>query len=187
MPTPLHQRQQIRTAVTAALVAGVGSVSSRVFETRMAPLPQTKLPAVSVYDDEESVTSESRATAPRELDRTVLVSVVAWIALTEPASVEAALDAVSLEIERSMHADPTFGGVASNSVLSTTSKGLKVDGDRPMGAVELVYSVRYFTQAPEAADVTLVDFETAKIDYSLAGEQTDSRDQAHDELDDLET
>jgi hypothetical protein len=168
-----HQRQIIREAVQAALI-GHTDAGTRVSETRMEPLKVSELPAVSVYSENEVVSPDSKNTAPRELARDLDLAVVGWVRAT--ADVDDALDALALQIERVMHADSTFGGVASDSLLSSTETGIKVDGDRPMGAVKMVYTVRYYTYAPEAADTVLDDLKTVDVKYTVNGQTTPAED-----------
>jgi hypothetical protein len=51
-----------------------------------------------------------------------------------------------------------------------------VDGDRPMGAVKMVYTVRYYTYAPEAADTVLDDLKTVDVKYTVNGQTTPAED-----------
>lgn len=178
-----HQRKTIREAIKAAIVAGSTAAGSRVFESRIVPWRTQELPAISVYTDDETVDPDSKSTAPRELDRGLQLAIE--VAVIASADVDDALDALAFEIERIMDRDETFGGVCSGSILSTTEFGLKVDGERPMGLMRMVYSVRYFTYAPDADDVPLDDFKTADIVHNLSNEQHEN-DQANDRLEDLD-
>ena len=49
-----HVRQQIRDRVATTLTSAVSLVSSRVFTTRVHPLNEDLLPAISVYTGSES-------------------------------------------------------------------------------------------------------------------------------------
>jgi len=172
-----HQRQVIREAVKAALV-GKTAAGPRVYETRTTPWLRVQLPAISVYTLEETVDPESRKTAPRELTRTIKLAVQAVV--EQGINMDDALDAISLEIERAMHADPSFGDTCSDSVLAATEQLYEDGGNRPIGAAILTYSVIYFTDAPAAADLApLDDFATAGITTDLSG-TTDPDDQAQD-------
>lgn len=186
MTTPKHQRQVIREAVQAALKGASPnyntSAGARVQETRLGPHKQAELPAVAVYTLDESVDVAASGNSPRELARNLDLAVEGWARASS--DVDDSLDALALEIERAMHADPTFGGTVADSMLGATEIGMKLDGDRPMGCVRLVYSVRYYTFAPDAADVTLDRFDTADIQYNLAGAQEED-DRANDILENL--
>jgi hypothetical protein len=174
-----HERTELRDAVQAQLIAASTSAGSRVTKSRLAPLPQSELPALSVYTEDE--VSTGKDTAPRELTRTVTLAVEGWAVAT--ADIDDALDALALEIEEAMDSDLNFGGTAADSVLVGTEFGLKMDGNRPMGAVRLSYAVTYFTglRNDELDD----DLGTVGVNYSLGGAQAED-DQAQDIIEDLD-
>lgn len=177
----LHRRQLIREAAAAAL-KGKTDAGDRVYETRLVPYRLLELPAIAVYSLDESTEEASRSTAPRELERDLELAIEG--AVKQGENVDDAMDALALEIERVMHADPTLGGVASDTFLSGTEFFVDVESDRPAGVIRLVYRTRYYTQAPDPADVQLDDFATADIRTSLAGKDHQD-DQAHDRLENL--
>lgn len=161
-----HQRKLIREAVKAALVAAGTAAADRVFETRLVPWRTAQLPAISVYSrSEDGITVESE---PRVLRRPLSLVIEGVVIANQ--DVDDALDALSLEIERAMHADPTLGDVCGDSYLASVELGMMdVEGARPMGAVQLVYAVTYRTGAPEAEDVTLDPLEEARVSYTSGG------------------
>jgi hypothetical protein len=155
-----HERQAIREAIVAQL-KGRTSAGVRVFKSRREPLREMELPAITVYTDEETVDDVN--TAPRELKRQVSVAVIGWV--MQSASVDDALDALALEIETAMDADMFLGGTSPGaSRLASVAIGEKLDGARPMGAVNLTYTATYFTDlriALEANAFTTVDVKTS--------------------------
>lgn len=158
-----HRRQLIREAIKAALL-GETDAGDRVYETRKAPVKRLDLPAIAVYTLSESVSQDSRATSPRELKREMNVAIEAVV--KEGENADDAMDDLALQIERVMHADPTFGGVCGDSMLVETSMDLSELGDQPVGIVILTYAVTYYTGAPEADDVELDDLSTVTVDYA---------------------
>jgi hypothetical protein len=168
VPT-LHPRQEIREALVAALTGTADprptAAGERVFETRFVPWRTAQLPAISVYATAEQVEEGSKSTAPRELTRWVSMTVDAVVVASENADDE--LDALCLEIETAIHADPTLAGKASDCILTSTELGTIADTGRPMAAAQLVYEVSYITAAPESAD--LEDLETIDTKYDLGG------------------
>jgi hypothetical protein len=138
----LHPRHQIREAVVAQLL-GATAAEERVFPTRFVPWKKLALPGIAVYALEETV--EAVRTLPRELVRSLRIEVLAVVSGTE--QVDDAVDALALEIETALHADPSFGGTAEDSLLSSTQIGTDEDQGRPLGAARLVYDVRYYTPA----------------------------------------
>ncbi len=174
-----HERKQLRDAIVAQLIAAATSAGSRVFATRLAPVPEAQLPAISVYTDDETVDPASANTAPRELKRTVLVRVDCWVA---GAPLDDGLDAIALEVETAMDGDCEFDQTAFSSIMTGTEFGMKMEGSRPMGVVSLTYSCVYntFLRVDDPTD----DFDTADIRFSLEGEQA-ALDQANDLLEDI--
>ncbi len=183
---PTHERQAIREAVIDQLIGDSPyntSAGLRVTKSRMAPHAQAQLPAISVYTDDESVDPASRMTAPRELKRTVQLAIEAWV--VADADVDDALDAIALQIETAMDADLEFDETAYSSVLASTETGIKLDGNRPMGAVRMVYTVVYHTDLrTSVADAAMDEFDEAGINFDLSSDQ-DEDDQASDLLEDI--
>lgn len=141
-----HQRQAIREAVVAQLRGKTGA-EDRVFTTRAVPWKKTELPGIAVYTLEEAV--GSARTLPRELVRTLTLAVLGVVSDgVDAGNTDDQLDALALEIESAMHADPTFGGSpAEDSMLTSTAIEVTEDQGRPLGVVRLTYEVRYYTPA----------------------------------------
>lgn len=174
-----HQRQIIREAVKAQLL-GKTAAGARVYETRLLPFRQLELPAIAVYTLEESVDPASKSTAPRELTRTLQLAIEAVVKAAT--NVDDALDAIALEIEKAMDADPYFGGAAGESILASSQLGVGEEGNQPVGHLLLTYTVTYRTFAPDAADLpALPDFSKAHAETSLGGVQA-SADRAVDDV-----
>lgn len=167
----MHPRRLVREAVKAALlnktVAG-----TRVFETRVVNYEQVQLPAISVYIDTETVADTSKASAPRELERSAQVAIEAVVQAST--DVEDAMDAIALEIETAMHADDTLGGTARDSVLVSTESETGPLGSKRIGMIRIVYAVDYRTYAPEVA--VLPDFAGANIRYDLENKVETARE-----------
>lgn len=153
MATALHQRQVIRHAVRSLLL-GHTAAKDRVHASRDVPLRRNEVPAVLVYTVEEPVESDSDTTAPRELTRRLRLE-IAGVVGPDPADkirVDDALDALALEIETVMHADPFLGGACGDSILENTTISLRPDGEINMGIVALSYRVTYRTMAPDTTE-----------------------------------
>lgn len=177
----LHERKQLRDAVVAQLIAGATSAGARVRPSRMEPPQTSELPAIGVYTPDEEVTG--LATAPRELTRTAVVAIEAWVIAAQ--NLEDAFDALALQIETAMDTDLWLGGAANTSVLSGTSTGIQLDGARPMGMLRLEYTCVYKTdQRTAAAHAAREDFTTLDTRTNLNGAQA-TADQAEDLQTDL--
>lgn len=167
----MHERKAIRDAVIAQLTGAPGTWATaagpRVTSSRMAPQRLAELPAVSVYTGEEAIDPKSAGTAPRELTRRLVLVVEGWVKASDP--IDDVLDALALELETAMDADQFLGNTCGFSILDSTSMGIKVDGDRPLGCVHLEYAVTYRSDLRKA--VATDKFNTAATEISLSGTQ----------------
>lgn len=176
---PDHERKQIRDAIVARLT-GETAAGTRVFTSRIAPIRVAQLPAISVYTDSETVDAASLKTFPRELTRTVTVAIEGWVRVTD--GVDDALDALALEIETAMDGDNYLSATCGDSMLISTEFGMKLDGDREMGAVRLEYTATYRTDP--RIDALGDNFDTMGVEYNLENDQheDDSADDLVDEI-----
>jgi hypothetical protein len=180
----MHARQAIREAVVTALRAANTNAQQRVYETRVIQWRPADLPAIAVYTLEE--TSQIRNAAPRELVRTVQLAIEAAVVQKNGSNVDDDMDSIAQQIERAMHADETFGGLAADSVLTSTEIEVSENGAAPIGVIRLVYTTDYFTFAPDAADQTLDDLKTVDTKTSLGG-AVNPGNQSEDKLQNLDT
>jgi len=176
-----HQRKLIRDAIVAALV-GETVAEDRVRSTRLTPWRKGGLPAISVYAVDEDVDPAKSDAAPRKLHRVVNMTIEGVLAETNEDQLDDALDALAEEIEVAMDADPYLGGVAADSMLLRTDLGTATLGERPHGAVQLIYAVTFQTNVPE--DGATEDLETASIKHDLGG-TVHPDNQAEDKLEGL--
>jgi hypothetical protein len=137
-----HPRETIRKAVVTILERARTDAGDNVFPTREVPWRSVELPGIAVYSLEESSTQQHQ---DAELVRQVVLAIHAVVRLTE--GVDDALDALSLQIEKAMAADPTLGGTALLSHLAGTEISVDETTARPVGAIRLAYEVRYHTNA----------------------------------------
>lgn len=163
----LHQRQIIREAVKRQLLRKTVA-GDRVYETRAVPLRGLELPAIAVFTLQEPVDSASKNTAPRELTRNLQLVIEANVKAGQ--NVDDAIDAMALEIERAIDADETFGGVASDAVLSNTEMDTDERGDQLIGVLTLTYAVTYFTRPCDSAVPKLADFDRMDVKTNLSGD-----------------
>jgi hypothetical protein len=149
-----HVRSQIRDQFVAILKAGVPLVTRRVFGTRVYPLTQAKLPAITVTASAETsqLMTMGGSMGARSLDRTVDITVSIYENST--ASLDGTIDAIAVQVEEAIGADYTLGGIAKHSVLTSTSIDFSGETEQPVGIATLTFAVRYVT--------SLTDVETAK-------------------------
>lgn len=188
MTTP-HQRQIIRAAVVTALT-GNTSAGANVFPTRYLPMGTATLPAIAVYTVNEEVNPESfhnTQGSTRELTRDLRLMIEGVMKATgTPDNPDDALDAFAKDIEKALNADETFGGLAGRSLLESTEIDIFEQGNKAIGLLQMVWAVRYYTNAPEEADVTLNDLDTVDVKYGVNGQPLPSADNVEDTYLDLE-
>ena len=182
----LHQRKRIRDATKAALVNQT-IAGERVATTRKIPWRAKDLPAIGVYSLVEPVDADSAHTAPRELTRRLQLAIEAAIR-ADSDTIDDDLDAIALEIERAIAADDTLGGTAGDAVLANTEFEFGEQGDQEIGVVRLTFAVTYFTHAPDADDVALVDLKTVDTKFTDldGGADIHAANQAEDKLQNLD-
>lgn len=149
-----HVRKQIRDQFVTLLTAGVSLVSSRVFATRVYPLTQAKLPAITITAGAETsgLMTMGATMGAKSLDRTVEITVSIYENAT--ASLDTAIDAIAVQVEEAIGADFTLGGIAKQSVLTSTSIDFSGETEQPVGIATMTFAVQYVT--------SLTDVETAK-------------------------
>lgn len=126
-----HRRQSIRKAIAAA----IGGVT-----TRTRPTQDSELPARIVYTLKET---SGLANLRRALERPASVAIELRVKAT--GDLDDALDAQCEAVEAAMEIDPTFGRLAINSFLASTTIGLDGEGDSAQGVATLEYQVTYRT------------------------------------------
>ena len=160
-----HQRQVIRTAVKAALIAGVPLATPRVFVAQSVPLRESQLPAITIWTPSDKTRPDSvQSSGIRELDQDLILEVTAWVADSggDDEATANALDALLAEIETAMHADPFFGALPNNACADSSLNGTALElteGDHMMGRGVMEYGFLYRTSAP-VAPTGLDDFDT---------------------------
>lgn len=138
-----HVRQQIRDAAVAALT-GLPITGSRVEAGRVRPLPDNHQPTLFVYTTVEPVETRSVAHPATQLRR---VQLAIEGRLWKPTPCQDDLDDVAVHVEKAVAADPTFGRLAQNTVLTETRSDVDASANRHDGAIRLVYVVTYVTKA----------------------------------------
>lgn len=144
-----HRRKQIRDAVVARLT-GLTTTGARVYGGRTLPLDDNFSPTLFVYARSERSRFESMGTAGRTMARQVKMAVHGYVSLaaTDP---EDTLDLISLEVERAMMTDETFGALRVTSIeLSETDISADInDARRRLGEIRLTYDIEYATAADD--------------------------------------
>ena len=142
-----HLHKQIRGAVVAKLT-GLTTSGSRVYANRLAPLPDTTLPSLTITLDDE--TSEGLTVhQPQAQERTLTLSVSAMAKAS--AGLDDTLDLMSKEVEVALSSGITIGGVH----LDVLYTGMQFDDeqlDKPVGVKRMTFSIIFtaMNNAPDA-------------------------------------
>ena len=133
-----HQRKTIRDQVISYLT-GLSTTGSNVFNSRVYPNEQSKLPLLNVYTLSES----SELDAIGNLLRSVDLVVEGFASANS--SIENTLDTISKEVEEALAVDSTLNGTCKNHFISSTEVTLANEGSLPIGVVRMVFTVQYRT------------------------------------------
>lgn len=141
-----HVRKQIRDKISQLLSSGVSLVSSRVYGSRVYPLTEAKLPAITVYTGGEA--SELNTMGLKTLSRTLSVSVDVYARATQ--TLDDDLDAICVQVESAIASQYTLNGLSKNTVLSSTDIDFSGDAEQPVGVARLTFDVLYHTSIDDA-------------------------------------
>jgi hypothetical protein len=133
-----HLRQSIRERV-AADVTSLVTTGANVFQSRIFPVEESKLPCLLVYTTSED-SEVTEMASPRPMTRTLNVVVQGVVSAAQP---DDTLDLISKEVEVALAGDVSINSLANNSFLSSTEIEFNADGAKPIGTVVLNYSVEY--------------------------------------------
>lgn len=150
-----HIRTQIVAALQATLT-GLTSTETRVYAGRALPLPNSPLPALLVYADDETVEPMRVATAwPQTLNRRLDVRIDALA--EDDGTLDADLQAILAEVETAINASAaaaTCGGVVPDAlILTEINVERDADAERTIGRLNTRWTGTYYTaaNAPETA------------------------------------
>jgi hypothetical protein len=133
-----HLRQSIRERI-ATDVTSLTTTGANVFQSRIFPVEESKLPCLLVYTTSED-SEVTEMASPRPMTRTLNVVVQGVVSAAQP---DDTLDLISKEVEVALAGDVSINSLANNSFLSSTEIEFNADGAKPIGTVVLNYSVEY--------------------------------------------
>lgn len=139
-----HIKTQIRDAIVAKLIAGVPTVSGRVFASRVLPLKD--VPALIVFADDEEAEIVNVG-FPSVLQRMLKVMVIARVKMID--GYDDALDDLQLEIEQALSQtvqDYTLGGLVQRVILMSSRQDFDSMGDQNVAELNLMFRADYRTQ-----------------------------------------
>ena len=137
-----HIRQQIREYFGTTLT-GLSTTSANVYESRVYPIENTKLPALVIYTKSE--TSEPIVIGTdRVMSRELSVVVEGYAKATS--NFDDTIDTISKEVEEAIAADRTLGGLAKDTYLESTQIDFNAEGEKPLGFVSLTFISNYYVK-----------------------------------------
>ena len=146
---PNHVRQQIRERIGTTLT-GLTTTGSNVFESRVYPLEDSKLPALIIYTkSEESMPIEIGSN--RTMERSLTVNIEGYVKANS--NFDDTVDTICKEVETAMATDTTLNGLAKDSFLETTEIEFNAEGEKPVGYVTMSFKVDYYVleSSPDVA------------------------------------
>ena len=144
-----HVRQQIRERIGTTLT-GLTTTGSNVFESRVYPLEDSKLPALIIYTkSEESMPIEIGSN--RTMERSLTVNIEGYVKANS--NFDDTVDTICKEVETAMATDTTLNGLAKASFLETTEIEFNAEGEKPVGFVTMSFKVDYYVleSSPDVA------------------------------------
>ena len=137
-----HIRQQIREYFGTNLT-GLSTTGSNVYESRVYPIENSKLPALIIYTKSE--TSEPIVIGTdRVMSRELSVVVEGYAKATS--NFDDTIDTISKEVEEAIAADRTLGGLAKDTYLESTQIDFNAEGEKPLGFVSLTFISNYYVK-----------------------------------------
>lgn len=141
-----HVRKSIRDNVKTALT-GLTTTGANVYQTRVYPLAEDKLPGIALYTRTEDAEYQTM-TVPRIQERTLRIVVEAYVkALVD---YDDTLDNIALEVETALYTDLTRGGYAKDTRVVSFDSQFSGDGDQPIAYATMEIEIDYFTDENDA-------------------------------------
>tara|TARA_A100000171_G_C2118400_1_gene139244 strand:+ start:366 stop:797 length:432 start_codon:yes stop_codon:yes gene_type:complete len=134
-----HKRQSIRERVASTLT-GLTTTGSNVFQSRVYPIENTKLPCLLIYTREE--TSEPLTTnPPRAIEKILSLVVEGYVKANS--NFDDTIDTICEEVEEALFTDRLINDLALDSFLINTDISYNAEGDNPLGIVVMTFQITY--------------------------------------------
>ncbi len=165
-----HIRKQIRNAVIAKLKSA-NIVGDRVFGNRARKIFRNECPCILIYTDKEP--AEVANEAPREFKRDLQLAVEIIVAgsASDDHDVDDQIDDLAVKVEEAMTDDETFGDLCADTVLGDTEMDIIEDGEKPIAAAKIVFSMPYFQYLPQKDFDDIDDLTSANVKIAGPGER----------------
>lgn len=136
-----HVRKSIRDNITTTL-SGLTTTGSNVFQTRLFPIEESKVPALCIYTKSEQTEYET-LTRPRTQMRALEVMVEAYVKGT--ASLDNTIDTIAVEVEEALATDATRGGNAKDTRITSVDIEFNGDAEQSVAVARFTVVVDYAT------------------------------------------
>ncbi len=147
-----HLRRQIRERIVTD-VTGLSTTGSNVFEGRVYPVEESKLPCLLIYDSEESIEAQTLSPAgSRSMMATLNVVIEGYANGGSGSDVLDTLAGIQKEVQVAMAGDVSINSLAGDSAPVSADISLSGEGSKPTGSNRLTYQIRY-GYAENAPDV----------------------------------
>ena len=134
-----HLRQQIRERVATTLT-GLTTTGSNVFQSRVYPLENTKLPCLLIYTREES-SEPLDMSPPRTIEKRLSLVVEGYVKANS--NYDDTIDTITKEVETALYGDRLINNLAKDSFLVSTDISFNGEGDNPLGIVVMTFEIPY--------------------------------------------
>ena len=141
-----HVRKSIRDNVKTALT-GLTTTGANVYQTRVYPLAEDKLPGIALYTRTEDAEYQTM-TVQRIQERTLRIAVEAYVKAL--VNYDDTLDKIALEVETALYTDLTRGGYAKDTRVVSFDSQFSGDGDQPIAYATMEIEIDYFTDENDA-------------------------------------
>jgi hypothetical protein len=144
-----HVRETLIQALAAQIVAAGTSIASRVFVGRTVDLQPAEIPCAVIYQGDEATGPDEFQNKRRELELGIEIHGTINSALITAPTVQGVLNALALEVENAIEADPTLSGaILFLEHRATQTRIDQADTDR--GMIRLDYVAHYRTARTDA-------------------------------------
>ena len=134
-----HKRQSIRERVASTLT-GLTTTGSNVFQSRVYPIENTKLPCLLIYTREE--TSEPLVmNTPRTIEKVLSLVVEGYVKANT--NFDDTIETICEEVEEALFTDRLINNLALDSFLVNTEISYNGEGDNPLGIVVMTFQITY--------------------------------------------
>jgi hypothetical protein len=139
-----HVRQQVRNAIHAACAASGAVAAESVYKSRVHKFDAKQVPAIVVYGRGERIEDGTPGRQQPKVQRRWIRTHV-YVGVTANENLEDELDALGLTVENKVFEDPTLGGLAQETRLTSTDTDLSAGADKGFGVLLMVFETLVLT------------------------------------------